>query len=123
MSTPPVLKVSNPARNSVLVETGSVADNMVTRVIGLMGKTGLEPGRGLLIVPCNSIHSCFMKFRFDAVFLDRDYKVLHLIEDMGPWRASKMVWGAQSVLELPSGVIQATGTQIGDRLSVEGYKA
>lgn len=113
------LRVSNEARGAVLVEAGHLADNAITRVVGLLGHSQLDAGDGLLIVPCNSIHSMFMRFRFDALFLDKTGKVVHLIENMGPWRASKMVFSAKSVLELPSGVIAQTGTQLGDVLKIE----
>ncbi len=113
------LRVTNEARGAVLVEAGHLADNAMTRVVGLLGHAKLDAGDGLLIVPCNSIHSMFMRFRFDALFLDKTGKVVHFIENMGPWRASKMVFSAKSVLELPAGVIAQTGTQLGDVLKIE----
>lgn len=113
------LHVTNETRGSVLVTAGHLADNPIRRIIGLLRHTGLNAGDGLLIQPCNSIHSFFMKFRFDAVFLSRDGEVLHLIEDMAPWRISKMVFRGHSVLELPSGVIAQTATRLGDKLRVE----
>ncbi len=113
------LQVTNTTRDVVLVEDGRIADNVFTRVKGLLGKKGLEPGAGLLISPCSSIHSMWMRFRFDAVFISRENEVVHLMEDMPPWRASKMVWQAKSVLEIPSGWIAATGTEVGDQLKLE----
>lgn len=113
------LRVANETRGTILVEAGRVASNPISRMIGLLAQTGLDAGAGLLIAPCNSIHSFFMRFRFDAVFITRDGTVAHLIGDMAPWRVSKLVWGAHSVLELPSGVIAATATQVGDRLKIE----
>lgn len=113
------LQVTNVTRDAVLVEAGRIADNVFTRVQGLMGKRGLEPGTGLLITPCSSIHSMWMRFRFDAVFISREGEAVHLIEAMPPWRASKMIWQAKSVLELPAGVIAQTGTQVGDQLKLE----
>lgn len=113
------LQVTNVTRGVVLVEAGLIADNIFTRVKGLLGKKGLEPGSGLLIKPCNSIHSMWMRFRFDAVFLSQEGEVVHLIEAMPAWRASKMIWQAKSVLELPAGVIAQSGTQLGDQLKLE----
>lgn len=113
------LQVTNLTQGVELVESGLIADNVFTRVKGLLGKKGLEPGTGLLITPCGSIHSMWMRFRFDAVFISREGEVVHLIEAMPPWRASKMIWQAKSVLELPAGVIAATGTQVGDQLKLD----
>lgn len=88
-----------------------------TRLKGLLGRKGLEEGEGVFIRPCNSIHSFFMKFRFDAAFVDGDGKVLHLIRSMKPWRISKIVVGAAGVVELPAGMLE--GTSVGDRLKFE----
>lgn len=112
--------VRNKTRGTTLAERGWRADNMARRVVGLLAHSCMEPGTGLLIIPCNSIHSIGMRFLFDAVFLSPgpEYKVLHLIREMKPWRASRMVFAAQSVLELPAGVISATGTELGDFLEI-----
>lgn len=115
----PALHVTNETRGSILVTAGHLADNPIKRIIGLLRHTKLDAGDGLLILPCNSIHSFFMRFRFDAVFLSREGEVVHLIEDMAPWGISKMVFRAQSVLELPSGVIAQTTTRLGDKLRIE----
>ncbi|HSI82339.1 MAG TPA: DUF192 domain-containing protein [Candidatus Methylacidiphilales bacterium] len=113
-------QVYNKTRDTLVAERGWMADNMARRVVGLLAHSSMEPGTGLIIIPCNSIHSIGMRFLFDAVFLSPapEYKVLHLIREMKPWRLSKMVFAAESVLELPAGVISATGTQIGDILEV-----
>jgi len=81
---------------------------------GLLGRDGMEAGEGLYIRPCSSIHSFFMKFLFDAAFVDGDGKVLHVIRAMKPWRISRIVVGAVGVVELPAGVLE--GTVVGDRL-------
>jgi uncharacterized membrane protein (UPF0127 family) len=78
----------------------------------------LAQGDGLWIVPCNSIHSIGMRFIFDAVFLDQNLRVVHLVREMKPWRISKMVLAAHSVLELPPGLIAATGTEMGDQFEM-----
>src|SRR5579871_3223608 len=78
-----------------------VADTSLERGVGLLKDTGLSEGDGLWIVPCNSIHSFCMKFVFDAIFLDRDLRVVHLVREMKPWRISAIKFSAKSVLELP----------------------
>ncbi|HEX2173579.1 MAG TPA: DUF192 domain-containing protein [Dehalococcoidia bacterium] len=111
--------VRNLTRGTTLATSATAAGNLPSRGIGLLGRRDLPAGEGLLIVPCQSIHSCFMRFRFDAVFFDRDHRVRHLIEAMPPWRFSRHVWRARGVLELPAGTIAATGTERGDQLALE----
>jgi hypothetical protein len=72
----------------------------------------------MLIVPAPSVHSAFMRFEFDAVFLDRDMKVLRLAEQIPSWRA-RSARRARSVLELAAGQIAARGVQVGDQLAVK----
>jgi uncharacterized membrane protein (UPF0127 family) len=59
-----------------------------------------------------------MRFVFDAIFLDKNLKVVHLVREMKPWRISKMVFSAQSVLELPAGLIFQTATALGDQFEM-----
>ena len=95
------------------------ADTFLTRLFGLLPKSGLAPGEGLWIAPCTSIHSVGMRFLFDAVFVDGQYRVVHVIHAMKPMRISRVVFSAKSVLELPAGTLQATGTEVGDQLAFE----
>jgi len=95
-----------------------VADNAITRLVGLLRDKILAEGDGLWIVPCNSIHSIGMKFEFDAIFLDKNLRVVHLMREMKPWRISKLVFAAHSVLEVPAGLIARTATEVGDTLEM-----
>src|SRR5262249_34802601 len=92
---------------SVVADPCVVASTYWSRLMGLMGRTGMQTGSGLLIEPCNSIHTFFMRFAIDAVYLDRDqarnYKVVSIRRNMKPWRADLPVAGARAVLELPGG--------------------
>jgi uncharacterized membrane protein (UPF0127 family) len=112
------LTAINLTRNVRLTECGRIADGFVTRLVGLLRDKTLELGDGLWIKPCNSIHSIGMQFIFDAVFLDKDLKVVNLMREMKPWRISKMVWSAHSVLEVPAGTIAQTGTELGDQFEM-----
>lgn len=93
-----------------------MASNFWKRLKGLLGKGSFPTGTGLLLKPCNSIHSCFMKFIFDAMFLDANLKVVFLIEGMQPFRISPVIREAQMVLELPVGTVVRSGTKINDQL-------
>ena len=106
------LRVANPARGLLLAERARVADSAWTRAVGLLGRT--DAGGGLFIEPCSSIHTWFMKFPIDVVFLDAQDVVLAVYAALGPWRMTRWVRGAQRVLELDVGRVGAT--EVGDRL-------
>ncbi|MCE0484895.1 MAG: DUF192 domain-containing protein [Methylacidiphilales bacterium] len=115
---PARLTAINTTRGVRLAECARIADTFYTRLVGLLRDKQLQLGDGLWIKPCNSIHSIGMQFVFDAVFFDKDYRVVHLVCEMKPWRISKMVFSAQSVLELPAGIISQTATELGDQFEM-----
>ena len=92
-----------------------VAANPFTRMKGLLGRRELPAGEGLLIRPTFSVHTWFMRFPIDVVFLDKDLRVLRVVEDMGPWRMASRR-GARAVLELASGEAAARGLEEGAQL-------
>ena len=83
-----------------------------------MGQKELPFGTGLHIVPCNGIHTFFMRIAIDALFLDRSHKIVKLFPSIPPWRATSVYFTAHSVLELPSGTVAASGTSEGDQLEL-----
>lgn len=111
------MRIVNTTRERVLAEDAWEARSFRSRLKGLLGRERLSKGEGVYIRPCSSIHSFFMKFRFDAAFVDGEGKVLHVIRGMKPWRISKIVPGAAGVVELPAGVLE--GTEVGHRLAFE----
>ena len=108
----------NSTRGTRLTERARVAENPLTRVVGLLRDRDLAEGDGLWIIPCNSIHSFAMRFIFDAVFLNEKMCVVHLHPEMKPWRISSMVLASRSVLELPAGTIARSGTKLGDQFEM-----
>jgi hypothetical protein len=110
------LTVWNETRGACLVEQGRAALSFWERTKGLLGTSSLDPEDGLLIQPCNSIHSFGMRYPFDAVFIDRNGNVLHTISRMKPNRMSRHVFGAHAVIELPAGTVESTSTTRGDVL-------
>lgn len=125
MTKPPrLLRIENTTRATILAARCGVADNLVTRIRGLLGRDGLEDGEGLLISPCPSIHMWGMKFALDAVFLDSEGVVIDLAEDLKPGKyfvakpleSEGATLKARDVIELPVGTIARTQTQRGDRL-------
>lgn len=116
---PDRVRVINPAREAVVGERVSVAQSMWARGRGLMWRAALEPGTGLLIDPCSSIHSMWMRFPIDVLYMSADDTVLRVAEAMPPWRIGPLLTGSRYVIELPVGTIAGTGTQPGDRLVFE----
>jgi uncharacterized membrane protein (UPF0127 family) len=95
-----------------------IADTSAARRTGLLKRKSLESGEGLWIVPCESVHTFFMKFPIDLVYLDRRRKVRKVRHAVPPWRLSACLT-AHSILELPAGTAAATGTVPGDEFSID----
>jgi uncharacterized protein len=96
-----------------------VADRMIPRLRGLLGRSELRSGEGLLISPCPSVHTFFMRFSIDVVFLDREKAIVDIAQSVRPWRAAG-ARGAAAALELPAGTAGKLGLQVGDVLTIEG---
>jgi len=94
-----------------------VADTPLARMRGLLGRRELPPGEGLLLRPAGSIHTAFMRFPIDVVFLDRDLTVLGIEREVPAWRTARRR-GARSVLELPAGASDRNGIAAGGRLAL-----
>ena len=116
------VRVENLTRGQTIVSAGRVADTWWTGLRGLIGHKPLEAGEGLILVPSNSIHTQFMGFPIDVLYVDREQKVVAMDQAMVPWRFGRIHRGARFVVELPAGTLAATGTQPGDQLQVEGYR-
>jgi uncharacterized membrane protein (UPF0127 family) len=116
----PLTIVNRTRGDSVVCARTEVADTFWRRLRGLQGRATLEPGDGMLFRREGSIHSAFMRFRFDAVFMDREMRVIALAERIPPWR-TRAARGARNILELAAGEISRTGLAIGDQLAeIEG---
>lgn len=98
-----------------LAEDIELADTYFTRLKGLMFRRGLAAGKGLLLDPCPQIHTCFMRFDIDAVFVDKNGVVLYVAHQMKPWRFGRFVRGARRTLELAGGTLKGR-VQKGDEL-------
>ena len=107
--------VRNETRGYILAEVADLANTSATRRKGLLGRAALPDGHALWIIPCESVHTWFMKFPIDVVYLDRKHRVRKVARAVPPWRFS-MCLQAHSVLELPAGVAERSGTQPGDQL-------
>ena len=92
------------------------AKSHCARLMGLMGRSSLPDNGGLLIVPCSSVQTFFMRFVIDVAFLDRDGQVVKVVPALKPFRVAFGGRGAHSALELPAGAATRCGVAVGDRL-------
>ena len=109
------LRIYNLTRSTLLAQSVEIADRGPNRRKGLLGHTSLTPDEGLWIVPCEAVHTFFMKFPIDLIYLDRSKKIKKVRSNVPPWRLSACL-SAHSVLELAPGTIQRTQSRPGDRL-------
>ena len=112
----------NHTRNTVLGDAVELADTSETRRVGLLKHERLEAGAGLWIVPCESVHTFFMKFPIDLVYLDKQRKVRKVRHAVPAWRLSACLT-AHSILELPAGTAEKSDTLPGDELVMEKLNA
>jgi uncharacterized membrane protein (UPF0127 family) len=120
MTSTSAIRIFNQTRDRLLADQGELARSFWSRGRGLMGRTALPQGYALVIYPEWSIHTFFMRIPIDVLFVARDHRVVGLREAMPPTRpfAGVAPWRGHYVIEMPAGVIGATGTVVGDQLTV-----
>lgn len=109
--------VYNRTRNTKLADKAELAGNGMKRSKGLLGRKGLAYGEGMWIIPCEAVHTFFMQFPIDLVYLDRKLRIKKIKSNVSPWRVSACL-AAHSVIELPAGTIHDSRTEAGDILQV-----
>lgn len=102
--------------------TVHLATTFWQRFCGLMLRRPLPPATALLIAPCNSIHMCFMRFAIDAVYLDKQGRILKIARHLRPWLGLSACWHAHSVLEMTAGQADALGLQKGQTFIIKELK-
>ncbi len=113
-----LVSVSDATRGTLLGSRVQIADTSLTRMVGLLGKRGLDAGGGLWITPSSGVHTFFMRFPIDVIGLDKDLRVLRLWSGLVPYRVTSVSLQLRSVLELPAGCIAACGVRVGDTLQI-----
>jgi len=113
------MKILNETKKIVLAEDAKLADTALKRIRGLLGRKSLGDREALIIKPCNSIHTFFMNFSIDAIFVDKNHKIIKIISGLQPFRLSPICIHSSYVIELPAGVVSANTTEVGDLISFQ----
>lgn len=97
-----------------------VADTHFTRLVGLLGtsKKDFTFGSGLWISPCHGVHTMAMRYPIDVIYLDGENRVVHIEENLRPWRMAPVRMDTMTVIELPVHTVYTTGTAVGDQLEL-----
>ncbi len=103
--------------NKVILDKIIMADTYTKRLQGLLGRKELQEGEGMMIVPCNSIHSFRMKFSIDVLFVDRDNVVVKVLRDFKPGRMGPLVFKSHFVMEASAGAFK--DVKVGDTLEFD----
>ena len=102
----------------LLLDHVAMAESFFSRGKGLLGCSSLEPNQGLWIKPCNNIHTFFMKFSIDCIFVDRRMHVIKVIHDVKPFRIIGPYWKSHSVFEVNTGFAHRNNINVGDQFYV-----
>ncbi len=95
-----------------------IADNFLLRLQGLMFRKQLPKATGLLLAPCDSVHMCFMRFSIDVIYLDKEYKIVKVVNNLKPWIGLSMCRGAWAALEINAGEAERLGYVVGKQLKL-----
>ena len=112
------LIATNLDTGALVADHVAVADTRATRAVGLLSRSGLNPGEALWIVPSRGVHTWWMRFTIDVLALNERGVVVDRVTGLRPWRIRLPRRGTAGVLELPEGQLEATGTQIGHRIEL-----
>ncbi|MDD5560994.1 MAG: DUF192 domain-containing protein [Candidatus Omnitrophica bacterium] len=112
------MKIINKDRGTSLAEDAAIAKTPLRRMVGLLNRRELKQGQALIIKPCNSIHTFFMQFAIDVIFVDSNNRITREIRSMRPFRISGIYLNALFSIELPAGTLERTSTQTGDHITL-----
>lgn len=112
------MRLINETKNTALAEDVFIANTPFKRIKGLLGKKVFPCGQAIILEPCNCVHTFFMHFSIDVLFVDKNYRVIKALPSLHPNKISRIYWHAHKVIELPAGVIIATGTSESDLVKI-----
>jgi uncharacterized protein len=110
------MQIINKNNNCIIAENAFIADSPLKRVKGLLGRTELPKGEALIIRPCNSIHTIFMRFPIDVLFVDAHNTIVKIKSFLKPFRLTGIYFNTAYVVELPAGTIEESHAAEGHTL-------
>ena len=113
------VRVINRTTGEVILREAELAESFWKRLVGLLRRSSLEEGTGMVIRPCSSVHTLGMAFPIDVGFVDENGRICHILEEMKPGRFSPSVKGARYVIEAPAGTFKEAGTRLDDEVALE----
>jgi uncharacterized protein len=112
------MRIINSTKDSILADKAVMADRAFSRARGLLGRKEFNKGEAMVLKPCNSVHTFFMRFAIDVVFVDKNNKVIGMLLCLKPFRITGICWQSKQAIELPVGTILSSNTTKGDSLSL-----
>jgi uncharacterized membrane protein (UPF0127 family) len=112
------MRLINQTKNTILADDVFIANTPFKRIKGLLGKKVFLPNQAIILDPCNSVHTFFMRFAIDILFVDKDYKVVKVLPKLYPNRITRIYWHSRRVIELSAGRLNLSSTQAKDQLQL-----
>jgi uncharacterized protein len=112
------MRLINQTKNTILAEDVFLARAPFSRMKGLLGRKVFLPGQAIILEPSNSIHTFFMRFPIDILFVDKNYKIIEILPEFSPNKISRIYWHSSRVIELPAGRLNLTNTKVQDQLQL-----
>jgi len=112
------MRLINQTSNMLVADEVFCANTFLARSIGLLNRKIFLPRQALILEPCNAVHSIFMRFAIDLLFVDKNNQVIALLVDFKPNRLTRIYGRARKVIELPVGTVQLTQTKVSDQLQL-----
>lgn len=113
------MKIYNSTQNNIISEEVKVAENFISRSVGLLSKRFLKEGESLVIKPCCSIHTFFMRFDIDVLFINKKNEIIALYENVKPWQILPIHLSSRYVIELAAGNIFEKNIKKGDIIQID----
>lgn len=114
-------KLAKSETGKTIIDKVLITENWLERARGLLGRDQLQAGEAMLISPCNSVHTFFMSYTIDVVYLDKNLKIVKICPELGPWQLSGCS-SAAMVLELPAQTANNLNLQVGTQISWQQKK-
>jgi len=112
------MRIINLTKNTLLADEAKMANTFFTRLIGLLNRNSLRKGEALILTPSNCIHSFFMRFTIDVLFLDKTGRVIAALPAFKPFRLSPIYFNSCTTVELPENTLKLSQTQPGDIIKI-----